>query len=418
MKNVKAIDKLSNNKNIPQLIPVFEKRERKLLSVFMAVMEIVPAFRGEILRLCDYNSGKTCQYDSYMEPQYNHRNLPSHHPDGLIVCKRGATYWSAFIEAKSDNNETRSQQVQKYADLAKKLDIDAVISISKEFALNPKELPYTLAKNKRSGREIFHLSWSEIRTSLGVFIGSTNDCNETEMQVLHHALSFMLHDKSGVKTYDMMPKNWVNFVEYASTPQGIPRTQGLMEIIHGWQQERRDLCAKLNGVVNGGVELRHPAGIRSTPKECTTYDKKLLAKDSILKAGYSLKQSKTHFNVTSDLRACQHNFALSINSPKGKKAKATINWLCEELLNLKTSNYSIRFSWAGRDKDTTFELTKLLDDPEEAFEGRKEAPKSITITSIDKKVRRFKSRKQFIEDLEKNAIQLIKDISETRIFSV
>ncbi len=385
----------------------------------MAVLDIVPSFRGEILKLCDYNSGKTCQYKSFMEPQYSSPNLPNYRPDGLMICKRGTTYWSAFIEAKSDNNKIRSEQVLEYADLASKLNIDAVISISNEFALNPKELPYTLKGNKRRKREIFHLSWPQIRTCLGIFIGSTNDCNDAELQVLHHALSFMLHDKSGVETYDMMPIEWTKFVQSASTELGFSSsTPGLMEIVHGWQQERRDLCAKLNGIVDGGVELRHPSGARSTPKEITAFDKKLLADSYKLKAGYFLKNSKTRFHVTSDLRACCHRFAIEINTPKGKKAKATINWLCEELSNLNNNNYSIRLNWPGRGEDTTIELANLLKYPDTAFNGQKEAPKTVSIITRDRNVRRFKSRKQFIEDLEKNAINLIKDISSTRILFV
>ncbi len=121
MENVKAITNLVSENNRPQLIPAFGKSERKLLSVFMAIMDIVPEFRGEILKLCGYNSGKTSQYISYMEPQYNSHNLPSHRPDGLVVCARGSSHWTAFIEAKSEDNKIRSEQILDYADLANKL---------------------------------------------------------------------------------------------------------------------------------------------------------------------------------------------------------------------------------------------------------------------------------------------------------
>ena len=424
---MRALDNLASNNNRPLLIPANGKTERKLLSVFMAILEIVPEFRGKILKLCDYPSGKTCKYESHMEPQYDSPSLYLNkksqetkklRPDGLIICQRGSKHWSAFIEAKSDINKIRSEQVLDYADLASKLDIDAIISISNEFALNPKELPYHLAGNKRRKREIFHLSWSEIRTCLGMFLGSSNSCNDAEKQVLHHALSFMLDDKSGVKTYDMMPEGWAKFVESASTELGFStNTQGVMDIIHGWQQERRDLCAKLNGIISEGVELRHPSGARSTPKECIDYDKKLLANEYKLKAGYYFKLSKTHFTITSDLNACRNRFALKIGPPKGKKAKATITWICEKLSKLDADRYSIRLSWTGRSGDSTIKLGDLINQPEVGYLNQKETPKSISIITRDRNVRRFKSRKQFIEDLEKNAIQLIKDIRTTNILS-
>ena len=54
-----------------QLIPSFKLTERRLLSVFMRVLDIVPEFRGEVLELVDYRGGKTSDYKSFMEPTFD-----------------------------------------------------------------------------------------------------------------------------------------------------------------------------------------------------------------------------------------------------------------------------------------------------------------------------------------------------------
>jgi hypothetical protein len=78
-----------------QLIPSFKKTERRLLSVFMRVLDIVPEFRGQVLDLVGYGGGKTSEYKSFMEPSFDLLAGPSVRPDGLICCKRGAKEWSA-----------------------------------------------------------------------------------------------------------------------------------------------------------------------------------------------------------------------------------------------------------------------------------------------------------------------------------
>jgi len=413
---MKKIDGLIS-KNHPQLIPIFKKPERKLLSIFMAVLDIVPEFRAEVLKRCGYGSGKTSQYESFMEPHYESPSLPNRYPDGLIVCRRGKTTWSAFVEAKVEGNKIRPEQIQEYADFASRLDVDAVISISNEFALNPIDLPYHLASNKRRKREVFHLSWPEIRTEIGLFVGKTKDCNDAEIAVLKHALTFMLSDHSGVKTYDSMPKDWAKFVESANTALGFgANTSGVMEIIRGWQQERRDLCAKLNGEFGGAVELCHPAGARASPEDCAKYDRKLLTDKYQLEAGYIFAKSKRRLNITSDLRACSHRFVLEISPPADKKAKATVTWLATKLSGLPGDRYDINFRWPGRGEDTSVSLDELSRFPEIVYEGRKDAPRIISIVLRQRNVRRFKSRKQFIEDLEKNALLVIQDASQHGVF--
>ena len=396
--------------NPPQLIPVFKKPERRLLSVFMAVLDIVPEFRGEVLKSCGYRTGKTCDYQSFMEPHYEPPSLPNRYPDGLMVCLNRGTSWSAFIEAKAEGNKIRAEQVQEYADFANRLNIDAVISISNEYARTPSELPYHLPGNKRRKREVYHLSWPEIRTSMGVFIGSSNSCSAAELAVIQHALSYMLSDRSGVETFDAMPQDWVKFVESANTDLGFSKNQfGVMEIVRGWQQERRDLCAKLNGEAGGNVVFQHPSGPRSTPKECLSYDKNLLADKYRLDAGYEFKKSKSKLQITSDLRACSHRVALQIETPPNKKAKGTVSWLVSQLADISNKGYDLRIIWPGREKTTKTSIEEMVKYPEQLYLGHKDAPRSVMLIARHRDVRRFKSRKRFIEDVESTTIALVRD---------
>jgi len=92
---MKAINKLKSP-NAAQLIPSFKQTERRLLSVFMRTMDIVPEFRGHILQYVGYRGGKTSEYKSFMEPTFDLLDTPSIRPDGLIACQRGQKTWTAL----------------------------------------------------------------------------------------------------------------------------------------------------------------------------------------------------------------------------------------------------------------------------------------------------------------------------------
>ena len=71
---------------------------------------------------------------------------------GLIVCRRGSASWSAFVEAKSGGSPIRADQIQAYAELAKDMNVDTIITISNEFASTPDELPYHLGFSQAEER--------------------------------------------------------------------------------------------------------------------------------------------------------------------------------------------------------------------------------------------------------------------------
>lgn len=404
---MKAVEELSSRKTTPKLIANFKQPERNLLSVFMAALEIVPEYRGAFLERCGYRSGKTCQYNSYMEAQYSGPKLPDVRPDGLLACRRGSKEWLAYLEAKSGNSPIRPEQIQSYAELAKELDVNTVISISNEFALNPSELPYHLGVRQKKGRDVFHFSWSELRTFTELFVEENTAMNDTEVAVLEHCLAFFWDEKSGIQNYDAMPKEWPNFVQSAGTELGFTtKTPGITEIVHGWQQERRDLSAKILNETKSPISLRHDAGVRADAEQRLKHDRKELAERYVLTANYLSKENDGKIRVLANLKSCQLSVGLEFGPPADKKAKATVSWVARLCADVDSPDTKVSFDWKGRGDDTTMTLADFLVDPDLAADGQQDAPKSIRIIREVQDVRRFKSRKGFIQDLEKTTLDL------------
>ena len=207
-----------------------------------------------------------------------------------------------------------------------------------------------------------------------------------------------------------MPADWRGFVEQASTTLGFRTNQkGITEIVHGWQQERRDLTAKVLLLTHKNVEMRHSAGVRATAEERVKHDRRQLADDYVLDVNYRFEESKAIIRVIADLQGCKISTALEILPPAGKKAMATVNWVAKTFAGIEDKDTKITFDWKGRNAERVTTIAELIEDPEATRDGQTEAPKSIRIIREVHNARRFKSRKLFIEDLERLVLGLAQD---------
>ncbi len=413
---MKFVSELSSDTNRPQLTPFFKKQERSLLSVFMRMLELVPWIRGEFFADCGFMAARTSSYESYMEVSYAGKKYPEGRPDGLVYCKRGNTHWAAFIEAKCGNSPIRPEQIQSYAELAAAVDVDAIISISNEFARQPSELPYHVASNKRKKRDIFHFSWSEIKNRLGLYLHDKR-LSELEIEILKDCLSYFDLDGSGVLSYNQMPKEWLDFVQSAGVGVGFTSKQpGITEVVHGWHQERRDLCSKLMRLVQGPVDLKHALGARADFGQILTYDRKELAEKCELSAEFSFKDKPTSLGIRCELQDRKTTALMEFKPPTGKAAKGTLSWLAKRVANMPNGKTSVIFNWKGKGNQRALRLEDFQNDPDAALSESKDAPKNITIVRQVHDVRRFKSRKFFIVDLEATAQSLVVDVTEAGLF--
>jgi len=399
-----------------QLIPSFKQTERRLLSIFMRVLDIVPEFRGHILEIVGYRGGKTCAYRSFMEPTFDLLHAPSLRPDGLLTCKRGAKEWAALIEAKAEKNNIRPEQIEAYTGLAKELDVDSVITISNQFASAKGELPYTLLVSKRKGRNVYHLSWSRLAAEMSMFLETKNDLHHAEEMILQEAIRYFSADKSGVSTFDAMSQSWKNFVESANTVIGFnTTTPGVVDIVRDWQQERRDLCIKLNQQIGGGVESWFPAKHRKDLVARKKHVRETLTANYRLDATYYLKNPKTKLKVVADLRARSQTFVYEFHPPSEKGVRAFSTWLGKLISSQPERSFKVLMNWPGREQDTVFSADDIVNHPEICVTDKKHPPNSLAFITSKHEARRFTSSKRFIEDVESGSKNLIDLVSRMEL---
>lgn len=409
---MKCLNELSPSCRKPNLMDKGKKTERTLLSVFMRLLELVPDLRAEFLAQCGYNSGRSCTYDSFMEASFSSTKLPDHRPDGLILCKRGSSEWTAFVEAKAGKSDIRPEQIQDYAHLASLVDVDCIISISNEFARSPTELPYHVAGNKRRKREIRHFAWAELRAMIDR-LARVHDQDDLSRAILQDAASFLWDQASGILTFDQMPKEWGEFVQSSGVGVGFSsKTPGITEIVHGWHQERRDLRSKIAHSAEQHVDLRHELGVRAEFDAILSCDRKRLAEQYELVTSYYFKDTKLSLEALCELQDRKSTVTVDIPVPADKGAKAITTWLTKQTDHFDATKTAIVMTWRGKGNERHATIEGMRNDPDKLFDGFREAPRSIRLVRQIHDVRRFRSAKNFVVDLERLVLVLTGELKE------
>lgn len=180
----------------------------------------------------------------------------------------------------------------------------------------------------------------------------------------------------------------------------------MAEIVKDWQQERRDLCIKLNQQQGGGITSLFPARVRKDQQARKKLIREQLTSEYRMEAEYLIMPAKCTLRIVADLRACSTTFVFKFDPPKNKMARAIGTWLAKCLRGYP-DDFTVLIDWPGRDVDTTFLPSQIVADPHIMAEDKKYAPKSIALIRTKQDARRFKSRKGFVQDLESGATELL-----------
>ena len=89
-------------------------------------------------------------------------------PDGLIGVTRAGKTWWCLVECKVADQSLTVDQMAMYLELAGANAIDAVLSISNQYATKPSEYRIQLDPKKLRKTAIHHWSWVRVLTEAEV----------------------------------------------------------------------------------------------------------------------------------------------------------------------------------------------------------------------------------------------------------
>lgn len=389
-----------------RLIPVIAdtRKEQRATSVFLATLSAVPDFAQTLFATAGQRLGKRSVIDTFTEVVFkDSTDSARDRPDGLVRVTTGKRSWSALLEAKIGSATLDAQQVEKYLQLARDNSIDAVITISNQFAPRPEHGPVEVSKALTRKVSVFHWSWSSILTE-AILLQTKNVISDPEQAfILREFVRFLSHDSIGVTGFDRMPSEWKTVIGQVKSGASLKRSSPEIEsIVSAWQQESRDLSLRMSRHLAVTVEQKlnraHVASAEARFRDNCTQ----LASECELEAEYQIPNAASALRVLVGLKTQTIRVGMEINAPLDRRtASARLNWLIRQLKDAGDKGILVRIPGPRRSSDFICSLDDLMLDPKEVADGLGQPPRSFEVFRITDDGRRFSGRNTFIEEIEK-----------------
>lgn len=393
-----------SSKQLARLIPVVaeSKKEERATSTLLASFMIVPGYATSVLSDAGASIGKRSKITCYTEVQFKTPDKSkASRPDGLIVVTSGSKTWTALVESKIGTSILTNEQVEEYLALAKGHKIDAVITISNQFATTPSHHPLAIPKSKRKGVELYHFSWLSLK-SKAVLLSSAKEFKDPEQAyVLGEVVRYFDHDSSGVAELTRMPAQWKDLC--ASVQNGVvlnKNMEALQSSVSGWHQLMKHLSLGLGMVLDRPVEI-HLSRQREKDAELNfSEDCICLVKDSSLTTEFQIPNAAARVVFSADFLRRVLKISMKLDAPKDRsRASASINWLTRQFKGEAAEDLSIRAYWPKRIPETMASLSDVLEDATVLIPPNvKELPTAFDIVRVVDLGARFKGSKTFVED--------------------
>lgn len=399
-----------------RLFPVLAdtSKEGRTASILLACLSNVEEFGRALMSTVGQRAGPRTKIEAFTEVCFQNQS-ETLRPDGLIVLSTGGRQWKAIIEAKVGNSDLELGQVETYLDLARENEIDALITISNQFAAVPAVHPLQLSSTARRRIELYHWSWMHVLTEASLLLANDEILDRDQRFILNEMVRFLTHQSAGVKGFDQMPASWtklVNSVQAGAAPS--PSSPETRETVGAWHQVVRDLSLTMSRQLGVEVSPKIPREHLRDLDARAKADATQLCEERCLCATLAIPDAAAPLEVTADLRARSISVSMRLRAPDERKGtKARLNWLLRQFAQSPAENWHVRLYWPGRSAHTQKPLAGLRENVDQAADERS----GMVVSSFDVLLvrdisARFGQRKNFIAELEVTVPQFYDQVGQ------
>ncbi|NKB59037.1 MAG: hypothetical protein GKS00_22140 [Alphaproteobacteria bacterium] len=389
-----------------RLFPVVAdtSKEQRAASIFLSVISAVPAFANALLNQVGQRIGPRSSLNTFTEVVLKNRDQADKkdRPDGFIEVATGNRTWTALLEEKVGNNTLEKDQIERYVRLSRDNSLDAVITISNEFAAHPAHHPIQIAKTLTRKVSLYHFSWTAILTEAVLIHERSLVADPEQAFLIREFIRYFSHDSVGVNGFTSMPAEWSEAIERIRAGGRIRKGELDQQIVWGWHQELRDLTLIMSRTIGCNITTKLSKISLSDPEKRISDDIERLCNAGMLEASLQIPDAAADMKVVADLRSRSIRISMSLDAPKDRKtSKARLNWLLRQIKMAEPNGVSISAVWASRAANSVYSLAEIRDQPEKIDnEPVSSNIRAFEVTLTSDSARRFVGRKTFIEDLE------------------
>ncbi|MFT6489507.1 MAG: hypothetical protein ACJAXQ_000277 [Parvibaculaceae bacterium] len=348
-----------------RLIPTLAdtRKEGRITSSTLAAFMSVDEFAKSLLDSVGVRLGKTSKVECFTEIVFRNKDRAASNlrPDGLIVVTTGKKQWSALIEAKIGKAELLADQVESYLDLAKEHKIDAVITISNQFAASATHHPLTLKKTKTRNVDLFHWSWTYLIAEAVMWVKYHGVTDPDQAYILEELVRYLQHDSSGVLSFDRMNSTWKDVC--SSVQNRITLKKNSVEVLDSvgsWHQFVRNLSLLLSLAIGENATIYLKKAHRDDANKRLEDDASQLATEQQLTVEYDVPDAASRIKLVADVGTRSVMISMRLKAPDERStSKGRINWFVGQLKQTTHPDIAIRASWPSRAPDTMASLSAI-----------------------------------------------------------
>ena len=316
-----------------RLIPVTgikgePEQERRATSALLAVLQAVPEFARSILKNLGAPAGRvTC----FIEPEFvlGEKKV---RPDGLITVERGATFWSALVEVKTNKHSLQADQINAYLDICKQESVDALLTISNEvLTLSGSHPTHGVDGRKLKKASLFHYSWIRVLTEAQVQMEHRGVSDPDQAWILNELIRYLESPASGALEFDDMGDSWVAVRQAAINGTLSPSDAGVSSVAQRFESLLRYTSFKLSARLGVSVQPVADKVARTDPAKHAREVAKDIAQDAILKGAIRVQDTVAPLAISVDIRAGQILTSVTVDAPKEGRPQTRVNWLLRQL---------------------------------------------------------------------------------------
>ena len=388
-----------------RLFPILAEtsKEKRVASIFLAVMTQIPALAEEVLSTVGMRVGKRTRIRAFTEVVLKQKVEDGCRPDGLILVDTGRSQWSALVEAKIGRNELTPEQVTKYAELAKANGIDAVVTVSNEFVARADHSPVSISKTLLRKVDLYHWSWSWLATVCEILEYQETVTDSEQEYLLRQLTHFLAHPATGIERFTQMAPSWKDVTQSVLNDEALKKTAPEVEAAAAsWLAEERDLCLHMSSHVGREVTAKIERKLADDPAARLKASVDDLVADQALYSVVRVPNCASDIDICVDLARRTVAVSMSLKAPADKKStKARVNWLLR-MLPEDDDRLLLCAHWPGRGAPTMKDVKSLRDDPAAIQnENPDTTPHSFKVLLVENLGKRFSGRRTFIEDVER-----------------
>ena len=317
-----------------------------------------------------------------------------------------------MVEAKAGNTQLDAEQIEGYVDIARNHGIDAVLTISNQFSTRPEHHPIKVNGAKLRKVGLYHWSWTYILTEAVLQIRNRGISDPDQAYILGELVRFLEHERTGVLSFDQMPSEWKDVCSAIQLQSGVnKRTDGIGDVVTGWQELTRAMALKLSTAVGKEVKVHLPRKHEKDPSLRASHDIALLCDESRLEDYFEVPDAADRIKVEADAAKRTLKASMYLKAPTDKTLpRATVTWLVKQLAKCaEPASVMVTAKWPGRMPDTVQPLSALPEDKNAILEpSGKKMPLGFEVALVRDLQGRFNRNRVFVEE----AVQILPDFYE------